>query len=139
MNVRSPKHATSGSIDCEYNHPVFGWIPFSASPTDSEALGRSIYFKAIAGDFGPISPLPPPPPPVVPQKVTRAQFILALLQLDLLDDVEAAIAVADRATQINYEERLEFERTHPVTLAMAAAMGKTNQDLDALFVLAATL
>jgi len=75
----------------------------------------------------------------VPQVVSRAQFILALLQLDLLDEVEAAIAAADRATQINYNERLEFERNYPVTLAMAAALGKTDRELDDLFVLAATL
>lgn len=75
----------------------------------------------------------------VPQKVSRAQFILALLQLDLLDEVEAAIATADRATQINYKERLEFERNYPLMLTMAAALGKTERELDDLFVLAAGL
>jgi hypothetical protein len=75
----------------------------------------------------------------VPQKVSRAQFILALLQLDLLDGVEAAIAAADRATQINYKERLEFERNYPLMLTMAAVLGKTERELDDLFVLAATL
>lgn len=75
---------------------------------------------------------------LVPQKVSRAQFILALLDLDLLDDVEAAIAAADRATQINYKERLEFERNFPLVMTMAAALGKTEAEVDALFMLAAT-
>jgi hypothetical protein len=75
----------------------------------------------------------------VPQKVSRAQFILALLQIDLLDEVEAAIALADRATQINYSERLEFERSFPLIATMAAALGKTDAEIDALFVLAAML
>ena len=75
----------------------------------------------------------------VPQVVSRAQFILALLQIDLLDEVEAAIAAADRATQINYEERLEFERSFPLIATMAAVLGKTDAEVDALFVLAATL
>ena len=75
----------------------------------------------------------------VPQVVSRAQFILALLQLDLLDDVEAAIAAADRATQINYKERLEFERSFPLVAVMAAALGKTDREVDDLFTLAATL
>jgi len=77
--------------------------------------------------------------PQVPQVVTRAQFILALLQIDLLDEVEAAIAQADRATQINYTERLEFERGFPLIATMAAVLGKTDAEIDALFVLAATL
>ena len=76
---------------------------------------------------------------LVPQVVSRTQFILALLQIDLLDEVEAAIAAADRATQINYEERLEFERSFPLIATMAAVLGKTDAEVDALFVLAATL
>ena len=76
---------------------------------------------------------------LVPQVVSRAQFILALLQIDLLDEVEAAIAAADRATQINYEERLEFERSFPLIATMAAVLGKTDAEVDALFVLADTL
>ena len=75
----------------------------------------------------------------IPQVVSRAQFILALLQLDLLDEVEAAIAAADRATQINYKERLEFERGFPLIATMAAVLGKTDAEIDGLFVLAATL
>lgn len=79
-----------------------------------------------------------PAPVVIPTKVTRAQFILALLELDLLDVVEAAVSAADRATQINYRERLEFERSHPVLSTMAAVLGKTDSDIDALFLLAAS-
>lgn len=82
---------------------------------------------------------PPAPTSPVPQVVSRAQFILALLRLDLLDDVEAAIATADRATQINYKERLEFDRGYPLIATMAAVLGKTDAEIDALFVLAATL
>lgn len=77
--------------------------------------------------------------PQVSQVVSRAQFILALLQIGLLDEVEAAIAQADRATQINYKERLEFERGFPLIATMAAVLGKTDAEVDALFVLAATL
>lgn len=75
----------------------------------------------------------------VPKVVSRAQFILALLEMGLLDDVEAAIAQADRATQINYKERLEFERGYPLIATMAAVLGKTDAEIDALFTLAATL
>lgn len=75
----------------------------------------------------------------IPKVVSRAQFILALLQIGLLDEVEAAIAAADRATQINYKERLEFDRSYPLIATMAQVMGKTDAEIDALFVLAATL
>lgn len=76
-------------------------------------------------------------PPSPPRTVSRAQFLLALLEIGLLDEVEAAIEQADRATQINYRERLEFERDYPLIATMAAVLGKTDAEIDALFVLAA--
>lgn len=81
----------------------------------------------------------PAPATPIPQIVTRAQFKLALLDLDLLDDVDALVAAStDRALQINWAERLEFERNHPLVIATAAALGKTEAEIDALFVLAAS-
>lgn len=75
----------------------------------------------------------------VPKSVTRAQFRLALLDLDLLDDVEAMVAASnDRDLQINWQDRQEFERNHPLVIATAAALGKTAAEIDALFVLAAS-
>lgn len=82
---------------------------------------------------------PPEPESIVPQVVTRAQFKLALLDLELLDDVEAFIASSsDRALKINWQERLEFDRNHPLVIATALALGKTPEEIDALFVLAGT-
>ena len=71
--------------------------------------------------------------------VTPRQAKLALLQAGLLDDIEAAIAQADRAVQIEWEYATEFKRTWPTLLAMQTALGLTDQQLDNLFTLAATL
>ena len=32
-----------GRVDCEINHPQFGWIPFTADPDDVEPHGRAIW------------------------------------------------------------------------------------------------
>ena len=78
--------------------------------------------------------------PDVPVEVTRRQFKLALLSISLLDDVEAIVAGSnDRALQINYAEALVFERNNPLVLSMAAALGKTSAEIDALFIYAAGL
>lgn len=47
-------------IDCEIDHPVFGWIPFTASPDDVEAYGRELFDKLKAGEFGAIADYVPP-------------------------------------------------------------------------------
>lgn len=82
---------------------------------------------------------PPAPEAIVPQIVSRAQFKLALLDLGLLDDVDALVAASnDPALQINWADRQEVERNHPLVIATAAALGKTDAEIDALFVLAAS-
>lgn len=47
-------------IDCEFNHPVYGWIPFTAHKDDSEQHGRGIHAALVAGQAGDIAPYVPP-------------------------------------------------------------------------------
>lgn len=82
------------------------------------------------------------PPPYIPQRVTRRQGRLALLEVGKLDDVEAAIeAITDpvqrRAAQIEYEADA-WERGNAFLQAMWAQLGGTPEQLDDLFVLAAS-
>ena len=37
MNYRNAKHLDGNRIDCEIEHPVYGWIPFTCDPTDTGA------------------------------------------------------------------------------------------------------
>lgn len=62
MNARNPQYNEFGTIDLEIEHPIYGWIAFTAAPDDE--AGKKIYDKAIAQEFGPIEPYVPPP--VVP-------------------------------------------------------------------------
>jgi hypothetical protein len=78
-------------------------------------------------------------PPAIPMAVTRVQFRLALSALGLLAEVEQAIASSPSSVQIEYADRQVFERSYPLILSMAAALGKTDAEIDAVFELAATL
>ena len=60
IEIRNPKYNTSGTIDCEINHPKYGWIEFTANPKDVEEHGRSIYQYIIEGNCGEITPLQEP-------------------------------------------------------------------------------
>lgn len=123
----------------QFPNRVAHTAPANTSLTDVEGEQRANWTGYEWVELPYKAPVIDPPATPVPASVTRGQFKLALLQMDLLDDVEAAIALADRATQINYAERLDFERNHPLVITMAAALGKTDAEVDALFVLAATL
>ena len=85
-----------GRINCEIEHPAYGWIPFTADAADPEAHGREIHAAALA--LGPAPYVPPEPeaeqPPTVPSVVSRFQARAALHQAGLLEAAEAAVAAA---------------------------------------------
>lgn len=59
-NIRNIQNNSFGTIDCEIEHPDYGWIPFTASPDDVEAFGKELHASILAGDHGPIAPYSEP-------------------------------------------------------------------------------
>ena len=70
MQTRNPIFTASGAIDCEINHPTYGWIPFTASPDDVELHGREL-FGSLKGSAAPYVPVPPTPPTQAEQEAQR--------------------------------------------------------------------
>ena len=72
--------------------------------------------------------------------VTRRQMLTALHRVGLLATIKAAVAASgDIELQIAFDESQEFQRNNPFLASMAAALGKTDAEIDAVFALAATL
>ena len=71
MNYRDPIYTETGAIDCEIDHPDHGWIPFTASPDDSEEHGRALFDEIEAK--GGVAPYEPPPPPADEQLAAEAR------------------------------------------------------------------
>lgn len=72
MNIRNATQSIGGAIDVEYEHPKYGWIPFTASPNDSEELGREIYALAMKSD---VAPMPQPSTDEIAAKEKRIKDI----------------------------------------------------------------
>lgn len=145
ISAHGPQHTGTGGIDLVVTFDgVNGEIPFHAHPSDTEKHGRELYTRALSGEFGPVLPYVAPPTPV-PQSVTKRQARLALLGAGLLDDVEAAIEnitdpMQKRVAQIDWETADSVERSWPMLVQLAKGMlGMTDQQLDELFIAAATL
>jgi hypothetical protein len=62
MNARNLiwSDADHTAIDCEVEHEIYGWIPFTASPSDVAAHGREIFEQCASGEFGIIAEYIPP-------------------------------------------------------------------------------
>lgn len=86
-------------------------------------------------------PIPLPyivPLPTIPTTVSPRQARRALLNLNMLDMVEAKVATLSKEQQIDWEYAIEIKRDNPVLIAAAQEAGVTEQQLDQLFILAAT-
>lgn len=91
MEFRNCIYNRTGTIDCEINHPQYGWIPFTASPDDSEEHGRAIYAEAIKGTVAPYEPPPPPTDEEIAAQVRRQRnALLAKTDWTQLADVSQA-------------------------------------------------
>lgn len=76
-----------------------------------------------------------------PEAVTMRQVRLALLAAGLLGQVDSALAALPspqrEAAQIEWEYAAEIRRDSPTMAMMGAALGLTDEEIDALFVDAA--
>ena len=71
--------------------------------------------------------------------ITPFQARAALIQAGLMPQVETLMAQADPIAKAAWEYATEFRRTSPTLQAMAAGLGLTDEQLDALFDQASTI
>lgn len=106
-------------------------------------------WRAVAGpeDVGPDEYFsfsqPELPPAPLPEVVTMRQARLALLSAGLLTSVNAAVSAMPgaegEAARIEWEFSSTVDRQRPLVQALAAALGWSEAQLDALFIAADAL
>lgn len=140
MEHRNLKYNRHGTIDCEINHPRYGWIPFTASVADPDPSTAAIYAAIMEGGK-PIAAYvePPAPPEETPDRVTSRQFKMQLEKDGLLDSVEAWIAQQAKLVRIAYENSGSFVRTEPMMQSGFTALGFQSAQIDAFFKAAAKI
>lgn len=52
IEYRKPVYTEDGRINCEINHPDFGWIPFTADANDLDKMGRDLFAAIPPGTVG---------------------------------------------------------------------------------------
>lgn len=81
MEYRNPQRTAGVAIDCEINHPVYGWIPFTCHPDDRGAeFDVTPLYAALAADPNTLEYVAPPPPPA-PLAPTVEELMAKLVEL----------------------------------------------------------
>lgn len=119
---------TDGDI-AEMFHPDLVWI--------EAPVGVAVGYSYNAGTFAPSAPAAPAVH--VPASVSPLQARRALLAAGLLNRVQTAVAGADQETQLAWEFATSVDRGSAVVAALAAALGLSDAQLDALFISAAAI
>lgn len=111
MNYRNPIYTENGWIDCEIEHPEYGWIPFTCDPNDRGAsFDTAALFEEMKPHAAPYVPPPPPPPPtdeeVAAQVRAERNRLLAESDWTQLPDARAAMGEAKAAEWDAYRQAL---------------------------------
>jgi hypothetical protein len=118
MEIRKPIYTATGNIDCEIEHPHFGWIPFTASPDDAEEHGRVIYAAALEMDPAPYVAAPPAP---IDPKLIGVEFDGIMCSATAQD--QNGLAAVMLAIQLQGEAfqptRFEFDNGSTLILTLA--------------------
>lgn len=115
------------------------WMPVETLPT----LAAGEYLIATGGGHYEVRSGTPPVPRI--EKVTRRQFLQGLTRLGLRAPVTAWRTGLDPADSADldlidwYDESQFFERANPELLAVAAAFGLSDEQVDAAFALMVSL
>lgn len=116
-------------------HPSMVWVDV---PNDLILTGDWTYENGVF-----VEPVEVEQEVVIPSVVTMRQARLALLQQGLLSTVSAAIdsmtGDTGEAARIEWEYAATVERVSPLILSLGSALGLSDEQLDELFVLAASL
>lgn len=113
--IEGPGFSLSEAGKDEYTYPVDGWYWFA----NLDAAMQNLQTVTVG-------------------TITPRQARLALLDQGLLDTVNTAVAGQPETVKVQWEYANDIRRDDPLVCGLLAALGQSPEQIDALFVLAAT-
>lgn len=150
MEFKNARYNSLGGIDCEINHPAYGWIPYTLGEDDEDLL------KSIGNNIQEYDESSEPTEEEVKEywrkyaSLTRAQFCVAIKRAGILppdEAIEAAkgnwpqtfsdalkgLPVDEDEAQIVWASVTTIPRNDVVLEAIRVAAGMTEEEVDIMF------
>ena len=146
-NIKDLKYVTADKsmIDLFATCEEYGEIPMTLNLVDTEDLhtfvkpdGSEVPLEQYCKTLEISAYIEPEPIIIIPQVITMRQARLQLLEVGLLDDVEALVAL-DRKSQIEWEYASEVYKQSPLIEAMKGGLNLTDTQIDDMFIEASKL
>ena len=102
MNYRNAKYVDDTRIDCEIEHPEFGWIPYTLDPSDTDMTVNNDDLLAAMASAGDVAAYVPPTQAELDAQAAasiRAQRNSLLLTVDAIAGNALRWAALDADTQ----------------------------------------
>ena len=146
-NIKDLKYVTANKsmIDLLATCDEYGEIPMTLKLVDTEDLhtfvkddGTEVPLEQYCKTLEIEDYIEPEPIIIIPQVISMRQARLQLLEVGLLDEVEALVAL-DRKSQIEWEYAHEVFRQSPFITSVKEAMNLTDKQIDDMFIAASKL
>ena len=148
MNFKNALFSTADNtqIDMEIEHPVYGWLPFTADPDDVEEHGRELFVAATAIALPFVAPVY-----TVEElraqmpSLTARQFWMAAANIDIDKDVIIETVKANMEDSIDRKivlaelETSTFVRSSETIADIMAMLNIPAEQVDSLWTWAAGL
>lgn len=106
MNYRNAKHIPGGRIDCEIEHPVYGWIPYTLDPADTDMTVDNGALLAAMAEANDVAAYDPPAQAELDAEAAAAARAHRDALLAASDWTQLADAPVDQAAWATYREAL---------------------------------
>ena len=137
--------ADKARIDLFATCEEYGEIPMTLNLVDTEDLhtfvkpdGTEVPLEQYCKTLEIAPYVEPEPIIIIPEVITMRQARLQLLEVGLLDNVEAIVAL-DRKSQIEWEYASEVYKESPLIESVKGALNLTDTQIDDMFVEASKL
>jgi hypothetical protein len=104
MNFKNAKYIKNGWIDCEIEHPKFGWIPFTCDPNDTGTAfdTKELFDRMVASNT--VAAYVPP----TQEELNAAQMQIVISQRNVLLQQSDILVLPDRWATYTPERQVEI-------------------------------